>query len=57
MVNPVMSVEQVQTQVAAQEARPPAPTAKPQITAAPKAQPVAADTVKISSAAKALQKR
>ena len=59
MVNPVTSPADVQaySAVPASTTRQPAPTRKPEISSAPKAQPVAADTVRISAAGAALHKR
>jgi hypothetical protein len=47
----------VHSEVQPSPMRQPAPTSKPELSSAPKAQPVAADTVRISPAAKSLHKR
>ena len=59
MVNPVASPStvHVHSEVQALPSRQPSPTSNPEISSVAKAQPVAADTVRISTAAKSLQKR
>jgi hypothetical protein len=59
MVNPVASPStvHVHSEVQASPSRQPSPTSNPEISSTAKAQPVAADTVRISTAGNALQER